>query len=167
MHAPVYIEAQFVKAQIERLQLLYPEIAEDVEWLADVCEGETGLHELLSRIVREERDAVAMAEAVKAQQEALAARRARFDRKKEAARSLIEALMDAARQSKIKLPEATLSVVPGRKSCIVTDEALLPDAFVKIERTPKKSEITAALVDGKDVPGAALRNSQPYLTVRV
>lgn len=162
-----YIEAQSVRAHIERLLLSYPELADDDLLRADMVEGSTELNELLTRIVREERDAASFSEAIGAQVQALLGRRGRFERRKEALRALIMSLLDTAGQRTIRLPEATLAITNGRPGCVVTDEAALPDEFVKIERTPKKKEITTALQLGKDIPGAALRNSPPSLQVRV
>ncbi len=167
MRMPTYVDAQFVRAQVERLILLYPEIADDVWLLGDTLEGETGLHELLTRLVREERQAAAMGEAVNLQMKALTGRRTRFAKQQDAARSLITSLMDVAQQTTIRLPEATLSISAGRPTCRITDGEALPDEFLKIECSPKKAEITKALQEGRHVPGAVLSNGSSHLTVRV
>lgn len=166
MSAHLYIDVQTVRAAIERLKLEFPELSEDAELLADMLEGSTDLHELLTRIVREEREAAAFSQALKAEEEALAGRRSRFTKRQEMSRAMIQSLMETASQTKLVLPTATISMSAGRKACQITDEALLPDEYVKVSRTPKRQEITMALAQGKDISGAYLRNSPPHLTIR-
>lgn len=159
--------ASFVRSSIDKLRLMFPDLAEDADTWEILLEGETDLHEILTRIVREEREVISFTDALGLRLKELCARRDRFTRKKEALRSLMHSLLDAAELKSLRLPEATLSITNGRVSCVVTDETALPDEYVQITRTPKKLEITKALASGQSIPGAMLRNNPPYLAVRV
>jgi hypothetical protein len=167
MNLPIFISASRVRSEIERLKLLFPEMAEDAELLADTLEGETEFHEVMTRLVRQFRGIQTMANAIGEEEEALASRRQRYERHAGAARKLMMSLMEAADVRKLELPVATVSIAAGRQSCVVTDEAALPEQFIKVERTPKKADITKALLAGEDIPGASLSNAAPHLTVRV
>lgn len=167
MNEPVYLEVQTVRNEIERIKLLFPEMADDAELLADTLEGETELHEVMCRLVRQFRGIQTMAKAIAEEEATLAARRQRYERHADAARKLMHSLMDAAEVRKLELPIATLSVAAGRRRCVVTDEAALPEQYVKTVRTPDKVNITLALEGGCDVPGATLSNGSPHLMVRV
>jgi hypothetical protein len=95
-----------------------------------------------------------------------AERKARAVRRQDAMRALIQKIMEHAQTTKYTLPEATLSLAQRRPHVIVTDEAAIPEIYVKYKREPKKSEIGIALLEGKEVPGAVLSNGGVGLTVR-
>ena len=71
-------------------------------------------------------------------------------------------------ERKIELPHGTASLSTGRQTALITDEAAIPDRFVKIvtERKIDKAELLAALKDGEVIEGATLTNSMPSLTLR-
>ncbi|WP_371835637.1 siphovirus Gp157 family protein [Ochrobactrum sp. C6C9] len=144
----------------------YPELAEDEELRADTIEGETDAYRVLGKIVAVERDANSMALAIGERAKDLAARKERYARRKDALRALLLRLLKAADLTKVSLPEATVSIGKGRAGVEIVDESLLPDNVVKLKREPDKTAIKAALDAGEDVPGAALREGQPTLTVR-
>lgn len=159
------IDVQTVRQQIDRLLLQYPELADDLWLLADTLEGETELHSVLTRLVREHRDASTFADAIAAQERVLLERRRRFERREDAHRSLILSLMAAAQQQKIMLPEATLSVTNVAPKPIVDDEALVPDALCRFKRSPDMSAIKEAMQAG-DVPGVHMDNGGVTLAIR-
>jgi hypothetical protein len=168
MAAPIMVDVAEVKAQIARLRVSYPELEEDAEALEIALEGQCDFREVLTRLVRLERETVTLAGAVKVQMQDLANRGARFLRRRDAYRAMMHALMDVASQTKVELPEATISVARDRAGCIITDETALPDKYVKIERVPKKTDILAALMSGEQVHGAELKNSgSTHLSIRV
>ena len=168
MAAPIQVDIAEVKAQIASLRVCYPDLAEDAEALEIVLEGQTALHEILTRLVRLERESTAFAGAVKVQQEQLAQRAARFVRARDAYRAMMHSLMETANQTKVSLPEATISVAKDRPGCIITDETALPDQYVKIERVPKKTDILAALLKGDRIEGAEMKNSgSTHISIRV
>lgn len=160
------IDAQAVRQDIERLKLDYPELADDVQLLADTCEGETELHPVLIRLVREQRDAGAFADAITEQERALAERRGRFLRRQDMHRSLILSLLQAAGLPKVVLPEATLTVSNLAPKPIVDDEAAVPDELCRFRRSPNMSAIKAAINAGRHVPGVHMNNGGTTLTIR-
>lgn len=164
---PIFIDIATTKAQIARLLALHPEMQEDAKLLEDSLEGETDFHELLTRLLRMEREAVALASAVEGQAKSLTERAARFLRQRDTFRGMIFALMEAASQTKVRLPEATISIAADRAGCIVTDETALPEQFIETKRYPKKAAILAALLSGERVSGAELKNTATHLSIRV
>lgn len=163
----IFLDVRTVKAQIATLRHFHPELDSDTQLLEDSLEGQTDFLEVITRLVRFERDADTFASAIKAQEETLAERRARYVQQQQIYRSMIHAIMDAGGQTLVRIPEATLSVSRGRAGCVITDETALPDAFVKTARIPKKADILAALLSGETVPGAEKSNSKPHLSIRV
>lgn len=166
MNNRIRIEAQAIRGHVERLRLEYPELDDDLDLLTDTIEGETDFFELMARLVNDEREANAMADAIKAREAALSDRRGRYERQKDAIRSLMHGMMDAAGQTKVTLPEATVSIGKGTARVIVTDDEAVPDELCTIVRIPSRAAIKDAFAAGRTVPGAALSSAQPRLTVR-
>lgn len=162
----VFNDAQFVRTQINALIAAYPELEEDATLLADALEGETGLHEILTRLLVERREAETMASAIKEREADLVERRKRFERKADGMKKIMLKLMEASQQDKVVLTEATLSVTKPRTSVEVIDAEALPQGFFRIERKPLSSEIKDALESGHPVPGASLSLGNPGLMVR-
>lgn len=167
MNRPIYLDAQTVRMQIERLRLLFPEMDDDAQLLADVLEGQTELNEVMCRLVRTSRDAQAYAAAIKDEVTDLRERQERYERRSDAARSVMMALMEASGLPRLEIPIATISVVQGKQTCTITDQDALSLEYLKVETTPRKTEITKALQSGIPVPGAVLSNGAPSLRVRV
>lgn len=162
----LHVDAEHVKAQIADLLTAYPELAEDDQLLIDTLEGSTDLFSILSRLVAERADAESMVAAIKERVSDLTARKARFERRSEAMKKLAKSLMDAAGQTKLTLPEATLSIAKGREKIVVDDLEALVQGFYRTERVADKDAIKAALEAGSEVPGARLVLSDSILTVR-
>lgn len=156
-----------VLADIDALLAAYPELAEDEELRADMMEGETDLHSVLTRLVAIERDADAMIKAIADRVRDLSARKARYEKRKDAMRGLMLKVMQAAGIQKAPLAEATVSVSKGRDSVDVVDVDALPDEYVRVERVPDKKAIMERLAANENVPGAVLREAVPTVTVRV
>ena len=162
----VSIDAINVANEISLLVEMYPELQDDEDLRSDMLEGNTSLHDVLSRIVAIERDANSMVLAIGERAKELAVRKDRYARRKDAMRALLLRLLKAADLNKVSLPEATVSIGKGRAGVEIVDESLLPDNVVKLKREPDKTAIKAALDAGEDVPGAVLREGQPSVTVR-
>lgn len=159
-------EASIIRNQIEAMKAVHPELADDLELLADMVEGETDLHPVLVKLADFVLDAEGMAEAVKARKNEIGERQKRYERQGEIGRKAIQQLMEAAGQQKIVLPEATLSVTSAREKVEITDAEALPQGFFKTERKPLSKEILAALKAGQTIPGAELRIGEAGLTMR-
>jgi hypothetical protein len=107
-----------------------------------------------------------MADAIKARETDLRDRRARFERKAEAMRSLALGLMEAADLPKRILPDATLTITAGRQSVDVIDVNELPQGYFQTERKADKTAIKKAFDMGETIPGAAIVTGNPTLTIR-
>lgn len=162
----LFNDAKAVQAQINALMVRYPEMAEDVELLSDMIEGETDLHRILEKAVSARQDAVSMAEAIKSRESDLTERRKRFERQADTIKRTIQTLMEVAGQDKVAIPEATLSITSARTSVNVVDVDALPQGFFKTERKALSKEIKTALEAGEKVPGAELVMGDCGLTIR-
>jgi hypothetical protein len=60
----------------------------------------------------------------------------------------------------------TASVLAPRQSVNITDEAVIPDDYVKVTRTPDKNALMADLTVGVVIPGAELVEGLPSISVR-
>lgn len=167
MTNPNYLQADVanVLADIDALLSAYPELAEDEQLKADMLEGETDAFSVLSRLVNIEREANTMADAIAARVRDLTGRKARTEKRKEMARALMLRVMQATGIQKAPLVEATVSVSKGRDSVEVTDPDALPDEYVRVERTPDKKLLAAALAND-NVPGARLKAGELTISVR-
>lgn len=155
-----------LERDISNLLVTYPELAEDDILRADMFEAETSLLDVLAACVDREREAKAMAGAVKERISDLSARKARYERQQDAWRDLIQKLMDHAGQAKISLPEATLSVSHRQPEPVIFDEDALPDECVKTIRAPDKATIRDWCKNGNIPDGVRLSNGRAVLTVR-
>lgn len=156
-----------VLADIDALLAAYPELAEDEDLRRDMLEGSTAAYDVLTRLVNIERDADSMGKAVAARVSDLQARKARAEKRKDMARTLILRVMQAVGIKKAPLVEATVSVSKGRACVDVVDVDALPADLVRVERVPDKKAIMERLAANENVPGAVLREATPTVTVRV
>jgi Siphovirus Gp157 len=162
----IQIEAGFVKSEISRLLLAYPELSDDEILLADALEGETGLFPFVEKMLSYAREAETTAAAIKARESALAVRRGRFEQQSEVARSIIRAVMMATGVNKILLVEATLSLGKGRESIEILSLEDLPQGYFTIERKADKEAIKAGLDAGQTIPGAKFTTGKTSLIIR-
>jgi len=161
------ITPEFVKAQIARLLLAFPDLNDDLEDLALSLASETDLESLMNKLILDEREAATNASAIQIWIRELQIRMQRFDMKQAACKKMMFELMDMAGIKKLPLPLATVSIVRGRDKVVITDERALPSIYVKTTREPRKAMIADALRTGHTVPGAELDNGEPHLTIRV
>lgn len=143
-----------------------PDLAADETALRDLLDGGTDVYDVLRRMVRFVLDAESLAGAAKERAEKLAARKARFERRAQLGRGAVMAMMDALGERKFPDAEFVVTLRDGTPGVFVTDEAALPEQFVKVTRAPMKAEIGKALKEGRDVPGATLANSMPTLAIK-
>jgi hypothetical protein len=162
----VFSDARIVRNQIEALKALYPEITEDADLLADTLEGETNLDRVLTKLVDFVREAETMAGSVKTRKDEIAERQKRFERQAESGRKIIQQLMESAHQTKVVLPEATLSITAAREKVEVTNVDDLPQGMFKIEKKPIAKAILDSFKAGHPVPGAELVMGESGLMVR-
>ena len=139
---------------------------DEEELMAALREDGADVDTLLLRLARAQDEASKNAEAIGERMDALANRRERFKRQREEYRGAIYGILDVLGVTKWKHAEFSVSTSAAKPGVVVTDEAALPDEFVRISRSPDKSALAEALRSGQVVPGAELRNSLPTLTIR-
>ena len=162
------IEQAMSVAHAVRARLLQddPDLASDETALRDTLDGETDVFDLIRRLARFTLDAEATAAAAKERADNINARRQRYERRAHHARQAMFGMLDALGETKLEDAEFTVSLRVGRPSVIITDEAELPEPFVKVTRSPDKTAIAAALKAGGAVPGAEMANGMPTLTLK-
>ena len=123
---------------------------------------------ILSRLLTAEQFASSIVGATKELMANLSVRKARYERRSEAARSTLFAIMDTLGRRKWEAPHGTVSIVDGRPSVQIIDEAALPERFwdVIVTRKPNKDMIKTAIDDGEVIPGVERMNGLPSLRIR-
>lgn len=142
--------------------------AGDEDLLLDSIEGETGLFEAIDRLLLEIAHSHGMEAGTLKAADELNNRAERYHKRAQTARALIEQAMMIAELDKLERPAGTLSLVRRPAKVEITEEAEIPGEFWK-PGEPKldKKALGQALKDGRAVPGAALSNQAPSLTIRV
>lgn len=161
------LDPAIVKQQIDSLRAAWPDVFGDDDTWAISVESQTDLHEFLREIERKREDAEALETALKLTMDNLRERRERFERREKAMRALMFSAMQWADLTRVELAEATLSIRNGQPKVLITDEAAIPDEFMRIKKEPDKTLIKTALNNFEDVPGATMSNVEPVLAVRV
>jgi len=156
--------------EIEAAKVLRDQIADiaanDPEFMRDVIEGETSLHELIGALVAEEGEDKAVIDGLDRYVEHLVARKDRLKRRIETRRALIALAMEIAELPSFETPTGKVSVAPVAPKAIVQDEAQIPARFW-IAGEPKldRKALLAALKASENVPGATLSNGSK--TIRI
>ncbi|WP_295879178.1 siphovirus Gp157 family protein [uncultured Bartonella sp.] len=163
----VEIDVANTKTAIMNVVAAYPELQDDEQLLLDTLEGETNLFEIVSALVRLKGETDVQCTGLTKWVDELSERKARFVRKSDAFKKLIQTLMDAAGVDKMTLDEATVFKTKGRMKVVVKDVQSLPQGFYRIERKAETAEIKKMLENGEEVPGAYLEAGAPSLTIRI
>lgn len=163
----IRLDPSIIRNQIDNLRTAWPDVFGDDDTWAISVESQTDLHEFLREIERKREDAEALEAALKLTMDNLKERRERFERREKAMRALMFSALQWADLTKVELPEATLSIRNGMPKVLITDEAQIPDEFMRIKKEPDKTLIKTALNNFEEVPGAAMSNIEPVLAVRV
>lgn len=148
-----------------RLRLEDPEIDEEV--LADTVEGLTNVHEILAAIVKAALTDEALAWGLKLRVKDMQARFERLEERAHIRRRIARDVMVECDIKKLADPEFTVSIRPGTPALVVVDEAEIPHQFWE-PRDPRlnKQDLLSQLKHGAAIPGVALSNPEPVLSVR-
>jgi hypothetical protein len=138
----------------------------DLETLLDTLDGQTDALDILDQLIAQDRDAAALATAIKAQISDLTARKARMEARSRAAKAAMLTLLDAVGARKIERPAATVSRRSGSASVVITDETAVPSQLCQIRKVPDKKAIKAQIDAGEDVPGAEIKIGADGVTLR-
>jgi hypothetical protein len=157
-------EAEAAAALVEHLRTL---VAEPDDMIEDAIEGETSLKEALSKALARVGECEALADAIKAQADALSARKRRLEAQGETIRAAIIAALGTAGVKKLELPAATLSLTAVKPSLVITDEAAIPTQYFRqADPTIDRRALLSALKDRQTIPGAELSNGGETVTIR-
>lgn len=145
-----------------------PELADDEPELIRLVENQTGdAMDVLRRTARAVGVAEARAKSCREMIDQLEARRDRYERRRELLRAILLDAMRTLALPRLEAPDFTATRKATPPGPIVTDESLLPDRFFRITRTPSKTLLREAMVvDGEDVPGAAMSNGGETVSIR-
>jgi Siphovirus Gp157 len=135
--------------------------------LADTVEGLTDLHEILAAIARAALVDEALTSGLKARIKEMQDRLTRFEERAAKRRHIARDVMLQTDIKKITAPDLTVSLRPGTPSLVVTDDTAIPAAYWEPQPPRlKRQELVIQLKQGSTVPGAALSNPEPVLSVR-
>ena len=149
----------------QRLKAEFPDA--DEETLHDTLEGLSSLPEMLACVLRSYLDDLALSAALGIRINDMQERISRFEQRADKKRALITSVMERADLKKLAEPDFTVSFRSTSPSLVITAEAEIPQDFWK-PQPPKldRQGLTAALRQGRSVPGAVLSNGQATISVR-
>jgi phage host-nuclease inhibitor protein Gam len=158
------LKAQIEAAVVAQILEALREEGEDAVQFA-IREGTT-YEDCLMQLVDYQAEAASMVEAISERQRNLADRKTRFNNRVDRARDALADLLRGANLRKYEMPECTLSLGHTPAALRIIDEAMIPEAFIRIKREPDKTAIKAALKAGDAVAGVELSNGGETLTIR-
>lgn len=161
-------DPRVIKQSIENLKLLHPSLMEDEEAWTATLESETSFDDLLTSIARRKRFTEGLVVGAKFELDEIKMRKDRLEHRIEAMRELAFKIMQAAELNKRELAIATFSIRKGQQKVIGEPDPLtLPAKFQNVKITPNLTAIKDALAAGETVPGCALSNAEPNISIRI
>lgn len=139
----------------------------DDDALADTLEGISDLPRMIERVLESMDADEAMAAALAIQIEQRTERMERYKDRAKTKRGLVEDAMIRADIRRLEFPAVTVSLGKRPRTLMIADESQIPAQYwTPQDPRLSKSMVTDALVDGIDVPGAALSNGSVGMNVR-
>lgn len=137
----------------------------DDQTIADTLEGLAGAVEVKStNVALFVRNLEASADAIKAAEEKMAARRRAIENRANSLREYLKIQMLRTGIVKVECPYFKISIRDNPAAVVIDATNLIPDAYLHQPEpppaAPDKKAIGQALKDGKDVPGAHLERGQ-------
>lgn len=157
--------------EMEAAKLIAAQVADvsgdDSDFVRDVIEGETSLHEAIRALVASIGEDEAICEGLSAYIRRLQERRGRIERRIELKRALVASGLDVAEIRKLPTDAGTVSLVPVSPKVDLSEEADVPAEFWRAQ-PPKldMKSLLAALKEGRAVPGARLSNGGVTIQIR-
>lgn len=150
----------------EQLVAAWPELADDSDTLLDTLSGIDNFEEQIVAVMRQVAEREVHAKALGELIDGMGARKQRLENGAKWLRAAVLHAMQEAGVPKIKAPDMSLSVSPGKAKLIITDEAAVPDELVRIKREPNITEIKQWLSEVDGMPNwAKWGEPQNYLSV--
>lgn len=163
----IYVDIGLIARISAELRDMLGDDFDDATFL-DTLDGETDALDIADKMLGAVLETEALAEAVKAQEADMSARRARLEARAEAYKGRLMILLDATGQKKLERPRATISKRAGSLSVRITDEASVPSQLCTVKTTtaPDKAAIRKQIEAGEIVPGAELVRGDDTVSVR-
>lgn len=143
-----------------------PDLESDERTLRDTLEGLTDLNQILAAVVRSTLEDETIVGMLKVRMSEMHDRLERYERRASIRRQAVRDAMSEAGIDRLIEADFTATMKHGPRSVLVTDESKIPDAFFRIKRELKKSDIGNALKNGETVDGVVLSNPTLVLMVR-
>lgn len=159
-----------VQRELEAAKVLREQIADlaqgDEEFIRDTLEGEMDFEGIVGKLLGDIGEDEALAKGIEGYEAELAARKQRIANRAKLKRSLICTALEIAGRKTMELATGTVTLSAVKPKAIVTEEADIPAEFFK-PQPPKldQTALSAALRDGREVPGATLSNGSA--TIRI
>jgi hypothetical protein len=153
------------RALRERIRAQDPQI--DEQTLADTVEGLTDLHEILMAVVRAALADEALVLGLKCRLSDLQGRLERLQERAAKRRQIARDVMVELDLKKLHAPDFTASIRDGMPSLMVINEEDVPSIYWQpSEPKLRRQELASELKQGAEIPGVALSNPEPVLSVR-
>ena len=113
----------------EKLIAIDPSIVEDVTLFGDMLDGESNALDVLADMVRAALEAEGWVELMKLRKADLDQRRARYERRSDALRAGVLAVLQDIGLPRLEREDFTASVTGGHRRVIITDDKALPEGL--------------------------------------
>lgn len=145
---------------------VHDEELEDPDLMIILAEGETGLLELLDRMLEADLHDDGLISALKSNKDTLAVRLHRIEERRRSRRSILEQALILLERKSLERPTGTLTLSDRAPALVVDEEAQVPARFFDLKPVLNRRLAKEALEAGETVPGARLSNGSITLTVR-
>lgn len=142
------------------------ELEEGDQTLADTLEGLSSLPDLIAYTLRQAKEDEAMAGALGDLIADMQDRKRRLLERSERKRAAAAQAMFDAGETKLTLPDMTVSTRLGKSKLVITQEVPTDWTRQIVKFDPDKDKIKAHLEGGNTLPFAHMSNPQPIITVR-
>lgn len=143
-----------------------PTLEADEVGLADLMRNEDAkVRDIAVALCRVSVEADDTVEMIDRRMNELEQRRQKYINRRERTRATALKIIEALGYPTFREYDMTISKGQTKPGVAITEPALVPDRFCKIERTPRKATIGEALDRGEVVPGATKTNGTVYLRI--
>lgn len=152
----------------DQLLATWPELTDDADALLDTLAGIDSFEEQIVAIMRQVVEREAHAKALGELIDGMWARKQRLENGAKWLRAAVLHAMQEAGVPRIKAPDMSLSVSPGKPKLVILDEAAVPESLMRVKRDPDRKAIAEWLLESgtESTPAwVTWGNPVPYLSV--
>lgn len=140
---------------------------DDLDTFWDTMDGETGIIDVVGKIIEGLVEADANEDAVNAIIARYNGRKSAIQGRRDSLKRALKRVMLATGQPTIPHPIATVSLRKGTTSVVIEDEKEIPSQLCKVTVTPDKTEIKKQLKSGVEIDGARLVTGPQTVNIRM